>query len=223
MKIAVISDIHGNASALLKVIEEIKKLGVKNIYCLGDVVGYYPEAQKVVEILISNNVFSIMGNHDFALVNNRILESKVANDALKWTKQNLSAKAVKYLASLPLKINLNIGGYRILFVHGSPWDYLNERVYIDSDLERFCNLPYDIVIMGHTHRPFILSKNGKIILNPGSVGESRDGDKRSAFLILDFSKEKIQIELVRSSYNANNLIKKIKKFNFPENLIDYLP
>lgn len=223
MKIAVISDVHGNAQALRKVIEVIKKNRVKKIYSLGDIVGYYPQSPEVITIFQNLGIVSIMGNHDYALVKDQTMNSPIADKSLKLTKKQLSLNETNYLAQLPLRKVVNIYGWNILLVHGSPWNQLEERVYPDSNLEKFKDLSYDVIIMGHTHHPFVAKIGNKRILNAGSVGESRDGDKRSSFLILDFSGKDLIIDLQRVGYNASPLVKRIKKLRFPEILVNYLP
>lgn len=223
MKIAVISDIHGNAVALRAVMRKIKTLGHDKVYCLGDFVGYYPEINEAIDLVRTKKILAVSGNHDFALANDSLLGSPDADWSLSWAKKVITAENLRYLSSLPKKLEIHVGSTRILLVHGSPWNPLKERIYPDAPLGKFRKLPYEIVAMGHTHWPFITATNGKLIINPGSVGQSRDGDKRASFLSIKTAKDKVNVKIERVDYNPARLIKKLDKLGFPSMLKDYLP
>jgi len=212
VKIAVISDIHGNLIALNTVLEEIDNM---KILCCGDLVGYNPWPNEVVEVVIDNKIISVMGNHDFATITGNTEDfNSIATGAIEWTREKIKKSNIKFLESLPL----NYKGENFLIVHGSPRDPLNEYVYLEhpyigSFLE---GIRQDILILGHTHVPFVKKFSDKVIFNPGSVGQPRDGNPKASYAILDT--EKKEVEIKRVSYNIKEVADKIIKENLPEEL-----
>lgn len=223
MKVAIISDLHGNAAAVKAVLQRIKDSSVDQIYCLGDLVGYYPDPEEVINLVRENKMIAIVGNQDHALVNKIRTGSQIADSILDWTRENVSQENLTFLTSLPKKLEANFGGFRVLLAHGSPWDYLNERIYPDSSLDRFLTLPHEIIVMGHTHIPFVKVIKNKYIINPGSVGQSRDGDPRASFAFLEIINNDVKVKIVRVSYDSTKIIRKIKAVRFPPILKKYLP
>jgi len=127
MKVAFISDIHGNYSALEAVFKEIKKLQIEKIYCLGDIVNYYYEPDKCIDLLRKNDVISIKGNHEKILLETYKSKikfnkySKLYGNSIKINHIKLKNKHVEYLRSLNFQKKININGKKILLAHGAPW------------------------------------------------------------------------------------------------------
>jgi len=219
-KIAIISDIHSNLEALKTVLKEIRNLGIKKIYCCGDIVGYGPEPNECVELIAKKNIPSIMGNHDIACVSLQDKESftEFGQKAIEWSNNILTEQNKRFLFNQPKNLVID----NIHFVHGSPVHYLWDRIYPDtseSELNRFLNkVNKDILIIGHTHYPFVKELNGKLVINPGSVGQPRDGDCRASFAVLDSKKAEIH----RISYIIRKTAENIKKAGLPENLAERL-
>ena len=212
MKIAIISDIHGNLTALNTVLEEI---GDMRILCCGDIVGYNPWPNEVIEIVINKKIASVMGNHDFAtVIGNTSDFNPIAARAIEWTIEKIMEDNIEFLKSLPLKYN----DENFVIVHGSPRDQLNEYVYpehpyIESFLE---DITQDILILGHTHIPFVKRFSDKVILNPGSVGQPRDGNPYASYAILDAEKKEVDIKRVK--YDIEEVADRIIKECLPVEL-----
>ena len=220
MKIAIISDIHSNFIALKEVIKDIKTRDISQIYCLGDIIGVYPQFKEVIRFFIENNIISILGNYDKACICDEIekgllfLRKGLTEEQKKiyyWSHKNLDNPSKNFLSSLPQKIILEFEKNKVLLVHGSPNSiskYIfpdTPNLYLENMLkENNCN----VVICGHTHIPMIIKTKEGYFVNPGSVGMPKEDPSEASYLIADFASEEPQF-----------LIKKIK---FDNNYIDYL-
>lgn len=178
--IAIISDIHGNYTALKEVLRQIDKMSIKNIYCLGDTVGYYTEINECCRELRERGISSVLGNHDWYFANNaECPRSKSVNDCLRYQKNIIEAKNYQWLCTLPTYLNVD----GISMVHGGWLDNLDEYIKLSS--EYFENIEGKYFMSGHTHVQQIQSLGDKVYCNPGSVGQPRDSDPRSAFATFD--------------------------------------
>jgi predicted phosphodiesterase len=203
MRIAVFSDIHANLHALEAVLAAIDDEGVDEIWCLGDVVGYGPRPNECVDLVRERAAVSLCGNHDLAALGTLDISdfSGDAAAAARWTQAELGEPQRAWLAGLE-PVGVREGAQ--LF-HGSPrdpvWDYvLSEEVALRSLVETVA----PIVLVGHSHVALALSwdeetlagglapegtesdlSRGRWLLNPGSVGQPRDGDPRAAWLLID--------------------------------------
>jgi len=193
MKVAVLSDIHGNSVALEAVLAEAEKAGVEHLLTLGDFVGYYYRPDEVLAQLAKFNTTMIRGNHETMMEAARDDEQSAekirarygsgVNVALK----KLSEEQVAELLALPQTSIVTLDGVRFLLAHGSPWDN-NEYIYPDTDeaVHRKCAAEEaDFVLLGHTHYPFMYARDGAVVLNPGSVGQPRDTGNSASWAIID--------------------------------------
>ena len=173
MKILILSDIHANFKALNSLDYEISH--AETVLFLGDLIGYYKEVNEVVEYIKSKkNVISIRGNHDNYLWDTPNNLNEAVNKGIQYAKTYLTESNKQWIKELPYYRIIDCNGLSILMVHGSPWDYSNEYLYPDNpNILKLLNLDYDAIFFGHTHRPLLLTRNGKIAANPGSVGQSR--------------------------------------------------
>ena len=203
MRIAVISDIHSNLSALEAVLADVGE--VDAVWHLGDVVGYGPEPQAVVDRLREAGAIGVRGNHDDACGGGASIElfNPDGHAAMEWTRTRIDESTRLYLAGLPERTVPD--GSDFTLAHGSPsdpiWEYLDSPAAAERNLSAF-DTPYCLV--GHTHFPLafresrghmqvLLADPGsrlefdhrRVILNPGSVGQPRDGDPRSSYLLID--------------------------------------
>lgn len=235
MKIAFISDIHGNLEALNAVLEDIEKRNVEKTYCLGDLVGYGPNPNEVVEIIRKMEIESVMGNYDDAIgfekescgcAYNPGRETEVGDESINWTIKNTSKKNKEFLKSLPMKKTVEVEGIKILLVHGSPLNYLLEYVKPNISSERLKeitdNVDADIIINGHTHLMMAKHINGKTILNPGSVGRTKDGEPLATYLILNVEKGIYNYEFIKVKYDVKTTVEKIVKVGLPVELATVL-
>ena len=207
MQVAIISDIHSNLPALREVLKEIR--GMK-IFCCGDLVGYAAFPNEVIEAVKKNKIISILGNHDYAVITgDTSWFNPVAAAAIDWTRKEIKKENLDFLNSLP---KFYEGDFYM--VHGSPRNELDEYVsedYPENELLSFFECTSkDAMILGHTHKPFIKKLGGRLIFNPGSVGQPRDMDPRAAYAVFDTTAKKAEIKRVEYDIReaANAIIEK---------------
>ncbi len=209
MRIAVFSDLHANADALAVLGEEYDEL-----WFLGDIVGYGPDVATAIDFVRQNGSIAIRGNHDNAAVYDDPIGCSPQNEPLAlatrdYTRDRLDAAQRDYLATLALEASVTRGGSRFYLTHGSPRDPLYEYVrpsVSDQDLEAMTrDLNADIVLLGHTHLPMLRQIGSKLVVNPGSLGQPRDGDWRSAYLIWEDG----TISEHRAPYDRSHFLDKV--------------
>ncbi len=229
MRILVFSDIHSNLTALEAVLASAGN--VDAYWCLGDLVGYGPDPNEcIARVRELPNLECVRGNHDAATLGevDQNTFNHEASLAITWTKRKLKADSQEFLLQLPEK---KVKG-NVTLVHGSPrnpvWDYVMDYM---TALRMFQFFETQICMLGHTHVPaywvenemdskenFLLDfqkKNiqGRVILNPGSVGQPRDHDPRASFAMFD--SENRTWELRRVEYDINSVQERIKKAGLP--------
>jgi len=217
MKVGVISDVHSNSIALEQVLEELHDRGAETILCAGDIVGYGSQPNRTIRLLKITEVVSVMGNHDKGILEGTPSNFNIyAKRALDWNRRNLKKEYFEYIEKLENKIQVNLDGADIYLVHGSPQNPISGYIHseeVDSDFLDFSLDSYpDILIMGQTHKPYIKRIDGTLILNPGSVGQPRDGDPRASCAIIDTETNKA--EILRVDYDQQKMA---------EDVIEYLP
>ncbi|MCL4244152.1 MAG: metallophosphoesterase family protein [Candidatus Dadabacteria bacterium] len=208
MKYAVISDIHANLEAFLSVLEEIDSLRPDAVICLGDIVGYGADPNACADIIRERKIPSVMGNHDAAAsgVTEPWNFNEAAKEAALWTRDELTDENRNFLAALPDRIETE----HFLAVHGAisdPDKYILS--YRDAEPEFGLMDDYSLGFFGHTHVPADhRSPAGpeRRLVNPGSVGQPRDGDPRAAFLVYDTESG---VELRRAEYDIRSAQRKI--------------
>lgn len=238
MRYGLISDIHGNLEALQAVYKEIDKLGVDEILCLGDVIGYGPDPEKCVELVRERASVILAGNHDHAPIGlvDVTYFNTYAKRAVEWTTAKISQETRDFLESCPL-----IHEYEnFIIVHSTPanpsaWEYI---LSIDDAIENFPHFDKRCCFIGHSHVPVIISKSPqeqiqvqrlsnltlqedyKYIINIGSIGQPRDLDPRAAFAIFD--DESFLYELHRVNYDIGKVQRKILERGLPPFLAERL-
>ena len=215
MILPVISDIHSNLDALERVLEKIDS---DRILCCGDIVGYYTQPNECIEKLRQLKAISVTGNHDLASVTGDVSGfNPYAKEAMDWTRKVIKDKNIEFLRNLKRKIKIKIDNVNIMIVHGSPRDPLSEYIFPsspDSTLKSFLQSEnVDILIMGHTHIPFIKKFGNKLVFNPGSVGQPRDGDSRASFAFLDILANEVKI--YRIKYDIDKVVTAIGDEKLP--------
>jgi len=217
MRILVISDIHGNADALLAVLSSVR--GVDDVIVLGDLVDYGPEPDRVVDIVKSHGYRVVMGNHDYAAAFNADCRCGPATKDLSvYTRKNitlrkLSKNDLAYLSSLPKSIEIEVGGKKILCVHATPRDPLFKYLYpwappveVNEEVLSVAG-SYRAVLVGHTHHQYLRTQRSIWLANPGSVGQPRDGDPRASVAILDED----GIKFLRIKYDVEAVLRKLRE------------
>ncbi len=237
MKYAIVSDIHANLEAMETVLKKIDEIGVDKIVCLGDVVGYNANPNECVDIIRSREIPTICGNHDAVACG--IEEpwgfNPVALSAAMWTREALREDNLEWLQSLP-----DVQKHEtLLAVHGSP---ANRNSYLFTWEDVLPHVPYveeqecNLCFFGHTHSPgifsddgvyaldgdskFILGEGKPFFINPGSVGQPRDGDPRASFGILDLDNN--EYALVRVNYPVKQAADKVTAVGLPAFLAERL-
>jgi len=196
MKIAFISDIHGNYEALKAVLSELDKLGITQVYCAGDIVGYYSQINECCNELRVREIPSVMGNHDWYLAGGGFCSrSKSVNDCLSYQRGVITKENLDWLKSLPVQMQIG----KVRMVHGGWTDPIDE--YLKPSLDYFEKVDGDIFVSGHTHVQTLQKFANKIYCNPGSVGQPRDGDPRAAFAVYDGQ----NFELHRVTYDMQRV------------------
>ena len=178
MKIGIVSDIHADAQALRRVLNDMPATDL--LLCPGDAVSEYRFCPDTISLLQEADVHCIQGNHEVVLFGGR-------NPAyLKKCQETFPAASLAFLANAPLSQEFECDGLRILMVHASPWEPYDEYIYPGSKrLDEFASLPYDMVCFGHTHVPLVHQAGAVIVINPGSCSQPRDQDRRGAYALFD--------------------------------------
>jgi predicted phosphodiesterase len=237
MRVAVISDVHGNLHALEAVLEAIGKERVDEIWSLGDDVGYGPLPNECCYTIEQRAAISLAGNHDLAAIGELSLTefAPAAADAISWTREHLSERARAYLASLaPMS---RVHGCELF--HGSPEEPVWSYVLTGAEIEQaFALTTEPLVLVGHTHLALVASLtreieydlaaagtavdlgSGRWLLNPGSVGQPRDGDPRAAYLLLDLDAAKAEFK--RVDYPIERTQTEMRERMLPPQLADRL-
>jgi len=236
MKLAIISDIHGNLEALEKCLQYLdEQSDITFTAVLGDILGYGGDPCLCMEKIRNRADIAIIGNHDAAVIGTTDIEyfNPLARKVIVWTRDQISEDDRTYLANLPYKVIKD----NILFTHGTPgdpekWMYIFN--WLDA-LDEFRNFSESICFVGHSHVPGIyeqlasiphdagavqLDSAGKYIINVGSVGQPRDSDSRLSFAVLD--QDNWTIEIVRLEYDIETARQKIVNNNLPQLLGDRL-
>jgi len=239
MRYAILADIHANLAAFEAVMGDIeRKGGVDELWCLGDIVGYGPDPCRCIELLREYNHVCVIGNHDLAAIGKMELSyfNPYAATACQWTTEQLSQDDIAYLEGLPLTVDKD----EFLLVHGSPAAPVLEYVMSTSIAAR--NLDFfksKYCLVGHTHAPAVfkeekggcLSVNfspgigmvlgaSRMIINPGGVGQPRDGDPRASYAIYD--SEGRVLRLYRIPYDIGATQDRMMQAGLPIHLITRL-
>jgi predicted phosphodiesterase len=208
-RIAVLSDIHGNLVALEAVLRVVNVHRVDEVYCLGDVFGYYPDGLDCLRMLDGIGCSLVMGNHE-AMLTGQLSYTRQANDIhrISEDRARVPAKVLQRLAALPLDIRTTWGNRRTLLVHGHPSDPLGGYVFPDSELPP---LPtgVEVCLCGNTHRGFVSEQEGRCVVNVGSVGMPRDRGDQAVFALVDTDPWRIGLvpvpldtDAIRATYSS---------------------
>ncbi|UCB42205.1 MAG: metallophosphoesterase family protein [Dehalococcoidales bacterium] len=236
MRYAIIADIHSNLAALTTVLDDIEhRGGADEIWCLGDVVGYGPDPRECLAIIRKTTNICVAGNHDWAAIG-KISISDFNPDAAaanQWTAQRLSDEDIEYISNLPL---ISESGDFTL-THGSPREPIRE--YLLSSGAALQNLAYfetRFCLVGHSHQPVVFTcdenedcsaryllpdspvttKESRLIINPGSVGQPRDGNPDAAYAIYDSQQQ--LVSLYRTPYDIRSTQEKMQAYDLPVRL-----
>ena len=224
MIVLVISDVHGNYHALDSVMKELK---YDVMVCCGDIVVDYPFPQQCIRALKESCAHSCMGNNDYNVAYDQkasdTISQKYAHLAkdldrnTDLTAELISSDAKKFLRRLPRECRFVLDGVSFYMNHTVP--HLSIHHYLDKSTPEsklvgyYRDIQADVIVTGHTHMPYVKNFGDKILVNPGSVGQSRDGDPRASYATFDTATGRIELE--RLEYDIKETSEYLKKMNFP--------
>jgi putative phosphoesterase len=221
VRLAVLADVHANLPALEAVLRDVDSLSPAGIWVAGDLVGYNPWPNEVLQILRDRRMKAIRGNHDrAALAGDTSHFNELAAAAVRWTRIQLTPGSVTYLKDLEDRTRATMPEGTVAMYHGSPRDD-DEYVYpsaADESVVRKAGAPF--VILGHTHLPMALSFRSGVLVNPGSVGQPRDGDPRASWGLLDLTRKSFGVR--RVPYDIDAVATAIRRADLPTELADRL-
>ena len=213
MKIGLLADIHGNSDALKVVIDSLAKDDCSNLVIAGDLVGYYYDTNEVLKLLNPFNITFVKGNHEEMLskiicgdLDMDFVQQKYGS-ALQLCLQNLSKENLDFLISSPVNTNLKIDNLEINVSHGTPLS-VDEYVYPDAkeeQLDIFSEFSAQVFILGNTHHQMIKHYKDKLIINPGSVGQSRTNKSTSQWAILET--ETLAVTFKSQKYDSSRIVR----------------
>ena len=220
-RIALISDVHANFTALQTSIKQLEVYEPDIWICLGDLVGYGPNPSECIELIREKNMLCVKGNHDAGVTGElSVRHFRNPNRKLiEMTRSLISQEQLKWLKSLPLVIKQDSW----IAAHSSPvapeaWKYV-ESAFTARDIIRECD--EKLCFIGHTHKPaFVADRLGvnkfsegiNYLINPGSIGQSRDGDYRASFAFIDTSKWEYQN--LRAEFDVEPVLTGLMRLGF---------
>lgn len=214
MKILFVSDLHGNQEALEVLPEDFDVL-----VCAGDLVDYGPDSQATLRFIRQNAQLTVTGNHDKAAALGIDCGcSEVMKDLSVATRRqlNLEEEEKAYLANLPMNGQIEVGGIKIFVTHATPFDlhrYVKPDISDNELMEMFTDRGANLIIWGHTHLPWIRKVGDFTALNPGSLGQPRDGNPDASFAVWEDG----QLEIIRKPYQREITARKIRQGSLDKN------
>ncbi|MDZ7715202.1 MAG: metallophosphoesterase family protein [Balneolaceae bacterium] len=250
MKIALFSDIHANIDALNPVLDDIYSRSPDAVYCLGDLVGYAPFPNEVIQTIREKGIPVIAGNYDQGVGLNsddcgcayQTEEDKARGaESIAYTNQIISDENRDYLRSLPAHLRIEFGvntdPYHLLLVHGSPRK-INEYLFEDrkdkSMIRMMERAEAHIMAFGHTHKPYhkiLEDSDGKYrhAINIGSVGKPKDGDPKACYAMLEWDGDlnlteakDLDVEFIRVAYDVEKAANAVEESPLPNAFADML-
>lgn len=243
MRLALISDIHGNLPALEAVLADLDRRGDHDaIYHLGDLVGYAPWPNEVVSLLRERGITGVAGNYDSTVATGYKhcgcsyedpIQEELSHLSFAWTLTHTSAETKAWLGTLPFRIDIRPGGGHrsgptVRLVHGNP--VLNTVYWTEDRSEEFCTKMAghlgaregDLIAFGHTHRPWSRVVEGIHFVNTGSVGRPKDGDWRAGYAVISFAGSDPEVDFRRVEYDLTRATEGIFSSTLPDFFAPYL-
>ena len=236
MRVAVLSEIHSNRAALEAVLADAAAAGAEDFWCLGDTVGYGPQPRECLALVREWCSLTLAGNHDLGSTGavSIVDFNAYAAAANRWTGKMLTADERDFIDSLPSQLTWK----EVTLTHGSPrdpvWEYVVSAPVAEANFERF---PTPYCFVGHSHLPFHCREpedgqqarlyrfaeeqevdltEGRFIVNPGSVGQPRDGDSRASYALFDTDRGSVVAR--RVAYDIEDTQQRIRYAGLPEHL-----
>lgn len=242
MRYALMSDIHANLPALEAVLADTSaRADIDAVYHLGDLVGYAPWPDEVVEHIRRNAIPGVAGNYDSTTATDYkhcgckyedARQEALSHVSYEWTRAHVSPATKRFLGSLPFRIDVrplggHLAGPRLILLHGNP--VLNTVYWTEDRSDRFCQQMAesvsakagDVIAFGHTHRPWHRVVEDIHFVNTGSVGRPKDGDWRAGYALVDITAA-VTVEFVRVEYDLARAMQGIRESDLPDEFAEYL-
>jgi putative phosphoesterase len=215
MRILLLADIHANWPALRAVAAEPFDVCL----CLGDLVDYALEPAPCIAWVREKALLCVRGNHDHGAAQNVTVNGRTGFKYLSGvtrplTRERIGESETRFLSRLPISRMVTLDNTRFLLVHATPRDPMDEYAPADPEFwaRRLQNVEADVVCVGHTHLPYVLEVGDKLVINPGSVGQPRDGDPRaSCALIQDY-----KVDIKRVQYPVEETVATVTTSSLPD-------
>jgi putative phosphoesterase len=234
-RVAVITDIHGNLAALDASLKAIEAIGVDGVYCGGDLVGYGPDPNQVCRLIEDRAIPTLYGNYDYAIGRGlsdcgcayvTAHDRELGARSVAWTLAHTDARSREFMRGLPFDLRFELGSQRVRLVHGSPRK-VNEYLFEDKPArlyERLAGIAEcDVLVFGHTHKPWIHEYGGVLFVNCGSVGKPKDGDPRAGFAVLEVGADGlVRASIERVPYDAEAVARQVAAAGLPEEYAEML-
>jgi len=227
VRLLIVSDIHSNFEALETVIEKAGDFDLA--ICAGDIVGYGPDPGDCVETLKRLKFRSVSGNHDLGVTTGEGSVSHFnvhAARAVNINRRLLNQDQMQWLGKLPKSLELDIEGARVSVYHGSPsrptWEYVFPTEAEARAGEFFETTGADIIILGHTHVPHTHRTEDALLLNPGSVGQPRDGDPRASYMLVYIEDGETEVRHGRAEYDIDIVMERMRRLDLPAPMVTRL-
>ena len=232
MRIAVIADIHSNIFSLNEVLLDIDNRDADLIVCMGDLVGYATYPNEVIDTIRENKIMTIMGNYDEAVGEERMAcgcdypdpkDLENAGISLNWTIDETRDDNKDFLRSLPKEVKMIFEGKTVLFVHGSPRE-INEYLKENSTEaeEVMADFEGDILVCGHTHKPYYKMYGNKMLVNAGSAGKPKTGTPRANYIVIDIKGDNVSVEMYEVDYDFEKAAKAIEENELPQEFAEII-
>jgi putative phosphoesterase len=226
-RVAVITDIHANLPALDAALARIDELGVDSVFCGGDLVGYGPWPNEVCRVIEEREIPTIYGNYDYAIARDEEdcmcayrtpNERELGQQSVNWTLEHTDQRSKDFMRELPFDLRFELAGKRVRLVHGSPRK-VNEYLFEDKPAKTFERIAAgsdaDVLVFGHTHKPWVDDYGGVRFVNCGSVGKPKDGDPRGGFAVLEVSDGAVEARIERFDYDATLAAREVAAAGLP--------
>ncbi len=233
-RVAILTDIHGNLPALKAALARADEIKPTTIYCGGDLVGYGPWPNEVCRTIEELGIPTIYGNYDYAIARDEEdcgcayvtqHDRDLGRLSVEWTLQHTDQRSKDFMLGLPFDLRFELGGKRVRLVHGSPRK-VNEYLFEDKPRRTFeriaADADCDMLVFGHTHKPWIAEYGGVDFVNCGSVGKPKDGDPRGAFAVLEELDAGIAARIERFDYDADHASHEVAAAGLPAEFAEKL-
>ena len=226
-RVAVITDIHGNLPSLEAALARIDELGIEEVYCGGDLVGYGPHPNEVCRLVQERKIPTIYGNFDWAIARDEEdcgcayvtqHDRDLGQLSIAWTLEHTDQRSKQFMRELPFDRRFELAGRRVRLVHGSPRK-VNEYLFEEKPARTFeriaAGADCEVLVFGHTHKPWVREHGGVLFVNCGSIGKPKDGDPRAGFAILEERGDAVRAEIERVGYDAEAVAAEVRAAGLP--------